>query len=117
MPDSVPSVAERGRAAERGIALAAEQDRRVRLLHRLRLEAQRPERERLALELGLRLCPEHLESARALARDCSAPGEVDPDCLEFLLEPACADAEHQASARQYVQADRQARGRERMAER
>src|SRR6476646_569315 len=55
----VPAVAERGRPPHRGRSATADVDREPRLLHRLRLEADRREVEELTVELGALVGEEH----------------------------------------------------------
>ena len=117
MADAVPAVAERRGAPERGLRLAAEDDRRMRPLQGLRLELDRSEGEEPAVELGLGLGPERAQRAHALARPRGAGLKLDPGGLELFREPADADPERQPAAREHVEAHREARGDERVPER
>ena len=87
-----PSASRRG-PAQRRLALAADEDRRPRPLHRLRLERDGVEREELAVVLDLGLGPESLADRERLVDAAAAGGEVEPGRDPLLLEPARADAE------------------------
>ena len=63
-PEPVPALPDVGDAPERGVALAAEVDRRMRLLHGLRVLAARRQVVELAVELGDRIGPQSASSPR-----------------------------------------------------
>jgi hypothetical protein len=101
--DRVPAIAQPRGAAQRRAALAADPDRRVRLLHRLRLEADIAEADMLAREFGCRLRPERLAGHDVFVGHPTAGGEIRQlQRLELLLQPAGADAEGQAPFRQHI---------------
>ena len=101
--DRIPGIAQLGGAAQRRPALAADPDRRMRLLHRLGVDQDVVEADVLARELRVRLGPELDEGLDVFVGDLAALREIGRlDRLELLLHPAGADAQHQAAARQHV---------------
>src|SRR5207244_1112182 len=91
MADAVPAVAQPRGPPQRRLALAADDDRRVRLRVRLGLELHRREVVVLAVKLGLRLGPQDLEDLDDLVGAGAARVVVLAGDLELLFEPAGAD--------------------------
>src|SRR5438067_2107334 len=91
-------------ARRRARAVAAEQDGRVRLLHRLRPRPEGLEAHEVALEGRLVLGPDALHGEHALAQHAPALLEVGAVILHLLGVPPAADAEEDAPAREEVQA-------------
>src|SRR5439155_734889 len=77
-------------------AVAAEQDGRVRPLHRLRPRPERLEAHEFALEGRLVLGPDALHGEHALAQHAPALLEVGAVVLHLLGVPPAADAEEDA---------------------
>ena len=101
--DRIPAVAEPRGAAQRRAALAADPDRRVRLLHRLGLEQHIGEFDVFAVEARIVLGPQLAAGHQILVGDRTALGEGrHAQRLELLLHPAGADAEGQPAVRQHV---------------
>ena len=101
--DREPDVAVAYRAAQRGRALAADPDRRVRLLHGLGQEGDLGEAHVAALETRVLLGPQDLERLQVLVGDAAALLERRrADRLELLLHPAGARAQHQAPVGKHV---------------
>src|ERR1700736_158306 len=96
--DSVPTVAEFCRSLEGRFGVAAEYDRRMRLLRRLGHELESFDTDRLAVILRRILGPQLLHQREIFARAKSAVLEVHADTFELLFEPADADAENKSSA-------------------
>src|SRR5207247_2008204 len=97
--DREPAVAVIDHARERARAVAAEQDGRVRLLHRLRPRPEGLEAHEVALEGRLVLGPDALHGEHALAQHAPALLEVGAVILHLLGVPPAADAEEDAPAR------------------
>src|SRR5438094_4462336 len=102
--DREPAVAVVDDARERARAVAAEQDGRVRLLHRLRPRPEGLEAHEVALEGRLVLGPDVLHGEHALAQHAPALLEVGAVVLHLLGVPPAADAEEDAPAREEVEA-------------
>src|SRR5207249_2548322 len=102
--DREPAVAVVDHARERARAVAAEQDGRVGLLHRLRPRPEGREAHEVALERRLVLGPDALHGEHALAQHAPALLEVGAVVLHLLGVPPAADAEEDAPAREEVQA-------------
>src|SRR5207253_7131762 len=102
--DREPAVAEVDHAHERARAVAAEQDGRVRLLHRLRPRPEGLEAHEVALEGRFVLGPDALHGEHALAQHAPALLEVGAVVLHLLGVPPAADAEEDAPAREEVEA-------------
>ena len=100
--EAVPALTDVGDAPQRRVALAAEVDRRVRLLHGLRVLAARRQVVELAVELGDRIGPQRLHHVEVLAAAVGALRERRRDRLELFREPADADAEVDTSVREPV---------------
>src|SRR5690348_7970780 len=98
----VPAVAIAHRAPRRPRKGAAEDHRRVRLLHRLRPGHHRVEVDDVAVVLGLRLSPDRLHRLDLLAHLLHPRREDGAVILDLLLVPAAADAEDEAAARHLV---------------
>src|SRR5437763_15404315 len=98
-----PTVAGPRRAPQRGPALAADQDRRPRLLEGLGLERNGVESEELAVVRHLRLGPEPLAHLDRLVDAPASRREVEADRPPLLLEPAGADPELDPSTGQDVE--------------
>src|SRR6185437_878599 len=97
-------VAMPGGASERCRRIAADPDRRMRLLQRKGFGAYVVVAVEPAREAGGRLRPELLEDREPFVGDGAAPVEIGRvERLEFLLEPAGADAQRYPSARQHVE--------------
>src|SRR5438094_3572434 len=102
--DREPAVAVVDHARQRARALAAQQDGRVRLLHRLRPRPEGLEAHEAALEGRLVLGPDALHGEHALAQHAPALLEVGAVVLHLLGVPPAADAEEDAPAREEVEA-------------
>src|ERR1051326_813864 len=112
----MPSVAEPCDATQRGLAVPADPDRRMRLLHRMRQALDRIEPVELPGERGRRLGPQRLEDPDVLVADRAAPVEgVRAERVELILQPAHADAHGDASLRQHVDGRQRLRGEDRIA--
>src|SRR5437762_2025506 len=99
-----PAVAIFDDAAQRVIALAAEDDRRVRLLRRLRPRPHLIEIDHLAVVFRLVLGPQRLHREDPLAHQLE-PRVVAGSVIFHLLDiPAAADTEDKAPARQLIEA-------------
>jgi len=96
--EPVPALPEVGDAAERRIALAAEDDRWVRLLDRLREHAERRYPQERAVVARQRLRPERAHRGEVFAAARGAIVERDAEGLELLAQPADADAEVEPAA-------------------
>ena len=82
---------------------AAHEDRRVRLLDRLRPRPDRRRSHELAVERGLVVRPDLLHGQDALAHEREAPLRVGAVVAHLLAVPAAADAELEAPAGQEVE--------------
>ena len=91
-----------GDARERGVALAAEVDRRVRLLHRLGVLAQRGHVVELAVVLGDVVLPQPAHHLDVLAVRSPRRSKATSHASNSSFEPADADAEVEAAVRQPV---------------
>ena len=98
----VPAVPQRRHALERAGAVAADPDRRVRLLHRLGREADLAHVVELALEARIVLGPERLEDREHLVGLPAARVERRAQQLQLFLPPAHAHADDQAPLGQRV---------------
>ena len=87
----------------RRVAKAANPNRRVRLLHRLRADMHIGEREELAGERDLARRPARLPEAQILVGPGTAFVERHAERGEFGLVPACPDADRQPPARHPVE--------------
>ena len=110
-----PAVAIFDDAAQRVVGLAAQQDRRVRLLRRLRVRPDLVEIDHLAVILGLVLRPQRLHRQDALAHQLEARVVAGAVVFHLLDVPAAADAEHEAAAGELVEAGDLLRGDDRVA--
>ena len=109
--DREPAVAVAGGAAQRRGAFAPHPDRRMRLLHGLRHEADVGEPHVAALEARILLGPEDLERLEPFVGDPAALLEGRRiQGLELLLQPAGAGAEHHAAMGEHVDRGRDLRG-------
>ena len=117
MRDADPAVAERRRAPQRRRRFAAEDDRRAGLLHRLGAEAARRHLVEAAGEARRVLAPQRPHQADRLARAGGAIGERHAGRLEFVGQPADADAEQEAAVGQDVERRCRLRHRHRVAQR
>src|SRR3984957_7334780 len=115
--DSVPTVAELRRALEGRLGIAAEYDRRMRLLRGLGHELESFDANSLAVIVWRILGPQLLHQPEVFARSQRAVLEVHPDAFELFFEPADADAKNKSPAREDVQAGDRFRGGERVANR
>src|SRR4051812_15743873 len=89
--DRIPGVAERDSAAQCRRALAADPERRVRLLHRLRQKHDIRELHVLTMELRIVLRPQRLERSQILVGHLAALSERRrADRFELLIHPAYA---------------------------
>ena len=111
-----PAVAESGGPPHRRRRVAADVHGRPRLLHRLRQEPHRLEREELAVVLDDVVGEEPLDDLDRLVDPASPRIEVEPGRLPLLAQPARADAELQAPARDAVDGRDGAGGDERVTE-
>ena len=100
----VPAVAQGDDATERGRARAADPDRRMRLLHGPRREADVAKAEGLALEAGRVRRPQLLEHAQGLVAPPAAGVEGCSEDLELLFPPPHPDSADEPSVRQGVDA-------------
>src|SRR5512146_1138630 len=117
MRDPVPSVAQPGRALERGLAGAAKDDWRMRLLDGLGHKLHPLGRNRLTLVERIALAPQLDHQLQVLASAQCAVLELHPDRLELLLEPSDADAEDDAAVAQLVERGDRLGGGKRVAQR
>src|SRR5205085_7776688 len=83
-----PAIAELNHALQGVIALAAEKDRRMRLLLRLGVEPDRIEVDELAVEFGLLLGPQRFHGEHALAQQLEASVVARAVVLHLLDVPA-----------------------------
>ena len=88
----------------RPLGTRADQNRRVRLLHRLGDHVGLGDVDELAAVLGLVLGPHHLHRLDPLFGHLPAVGEAHAERFHLLGQPASADAEEEASAGDHVQA-------------
>src|SRR6185436_17840489 len=99
----MPAVAETRRPPQGGLAVAADPDRRVRLLNGLGPTVERLESIELAREGRGTLRPQRLEDADVLVSYRAPPLELRrAERLELLAHPSHADAERDASLREHV---------------
>src|SRR5579862_3284461 len=110
-----PAVAIVDDAAQRVIGLAAEDDRRMRALHRLGIRPDLVEIDHRPVILGLLLGPQRLHREDALAHQLEAGFVAGAVVFHLLDIPAAADAEDDAAARQLVEAGHRFRGDDRVA--
>ena len=95
-------------------ALAAQEDGRVRLLHRLGIGPDAVEADELPVELRLLLGPDLLHGQHPLAHHPEARREGGPVMLDLLDVPAGAHAEEEASVGEEVEAGHLLRGDDRI---
>ena len=95
--------------------VAAEDDGRMRLLHRLRIHGDALEVVVVAVESGEIGGPRGLVDLDALLGAAIALLIVDADRVELLGHPADADAEHEPAVRKLIHGHELPRVRERMA--
>src|SRR6185295_16284070 len=100
--EPVPPLSDVRDPLQRRVALAAEVDRRMRLLDRLGILPARRKTIELAGIARHRIAPQALHHFEVGARALRATLEGHLEGAEFLLEPTDADAEVHASARQIV---------------
>src|SRR5579859_650461 len=106
-PGRVPHVGVTGYEPDRGLPRRADPDRRVRLLHRLRVRDRVLHTVVAAVEVRALLRPEGLDDAQRLAEPADAMVQAfEPVHLVLDLGPGRADAELQATARQVIDGDR-----------
>src|SRR5579884_1704333 len=110
-----PAVAIFDDAPQGVVALAAQQNRRMRLLLRLRPRPDRVEIDHRAVEGGFLFRPQRLHRQDPLAHQLEAGGVAGAVVFHFLDVPAAADAEDEAPARQPVEAGDAFRGDDRVA--
>ena len=111
--DPAVAVADR---APRGIGEgAADDDRRMRLLRRLRPLLHLAEIDELAVIFGLFLDPDGLHRLDSLARQFVPALEFGAVVLDLLLVPAVADAEQEAAVGKLVDGGNHLRGDDRIA--
>ncbi len=102
--DRVPAIAVPRGAPQRGLGVTADPDGRMRLLQREGFGANVVIGIELAGEAGGRLAPELFEDRDPFVRHGAAAVELGAvQCLEFLLQPAHADAQRDPSAGQDIQ--------------
>src|SRR4030095_8835853 len=89
----IPPLPEVGDAAQGRLAFAAEMNRRVRLLNRLRVLATRIELIQLTRILRYRFTPETTHHFEVFARPLCSTLERHAQSLEFFGQPANANAE------------------------
>src|SRR5579863_9425597 len=99
---AVPAVAQPRGAAERMRGLAAEDGRRMRLLHRTRLGAHTAERKVTSAELRAIHRPQRLHRRERLLGALALVIERHRGGIELEFEVADADAENEPAARQDV---------------
>src|SRR5204863_3665466 len=85
------------------LAIAADDDRRVRALRRLRPRPDAVEVDVAAVVGGLVLRPDRLHRLDPLAHHAEAPAWIGPVVLHLLTVPARADAEQEPSAGSLVE--------------
>ena len=100
---------------ERGVAVAADVDRRVRLLHRLRERARRREVVPAVVVLGHVVDPQRPHDLEVAVGEPAAILAAELERLELLADPPDADAEVEATARQVVDRRRLLRREQRLA--
>src|SRR6516162_3012041 len=101
--DRIPRIANADSSSQRRTALASDPDRRMRLLHGLRLETDIGETDMLTVELRRIPRPEFNEGAHIFVRHCSTRIEVRRvDGLELLAHPARTDTQRQPATRKNV---------------
>ena len=105
-----PAVAVADRTPRAVRKRAADDHRRVWLLHRLRPGHHRIEVDELAVIFGLGLSPDHLHRLDALTRDLVARLEWRAVVRHFLGVPAGADTEQEPPRRYLVDRGHQLRG-------
>src|SRR6516162_5841483 len=94
--DRIPRITDAGSTSQRRTALASDPDRRMRLLHGLRLETDIGETDMLTVELRRIPRPEFNEGAHIFVRHCSTRIEVRRvHGLELLAHPARTDTQRQ----------------------
>src|SRR5262249_19688286 len=101
---AVPALADIGDAPEGGVALAAEVDRGMGLLDRLRVLAARRQVVERAVVLGDRVAPEAAHDLQVRPRPGGAAIDRDAERGEPLGEPTAADTEVDAAVREPVDA-------------
>src|SRR2546428_4662965 len=101
--DRHPPVAVLHDAIERRRAVAADDDRRVRLLDWLRIGPDLVEVHELAVKLGLAVGPDLLHRQHALAQEPPAALPLGAVIGHFFLVPSAADAEEHPAAREPVE--------------
>src|ERR1700730_12178733 len=99
-----PTVAHFTHPLECRPGLAAKDNRRIRLLQRLRVRADLWKTAELALKFRLFFSPQPLHRLEIFSRALRAPLPRYADSSEFLGEPADADTEVKAAAGELVQA-------------
>src|SRR5579862_4957457 len=97
--------------------MPAEDQRRMRLLHRLGIGPEAFDADGLAVIDGSVIAPQFLQQPDVFARARRAILEVHSDRLELLLEPSDSDTENEAPATEHVQARDRLCGRERVSDR
>src|SRR5581483_835169 len=99
-----PAVAVAGDAAEHGVDVAADQDRRARLLHGVRQHARIAQVELVELQPHLVLGQQAGEDLQVAVHDPAALFEVDAHGAELAGVPADGRAEDEAALRDVVEA-------------
>src|SRR5205807_5969362 len=102
-------------AVERRRPVAADDDGRVPLLHRLGIAPDLVEPDELAVELRLARGPDLLHREHALAEEPPPLLERGAVVLHLLGVPAAADAEEDAAVREAIERGDLLRGRDRIA--
>src|SRR6185369_5565086 len=97
--EAKPALATARNALQRGVALAPEVNRRVRLLHWLGVLAAGRQGVELVLVFGNRIAPQAAHDLQVGARARRAAGERHLKGAELFFEPADADAEVDTTAR------------------
>src|SRR6202022_757606 len=111
----IPTVAVADRASSRPWKGAAENDRRGRLLHRLRPGHDRAEFDKLAAIFRLRVGPDRLHCFDLLAHLPHARRKDRAVVLDLLLVPSATDAEQETSARHMIERGDELGGLDRVA--
>src|ERR1700730_13761516 len=110
-----PLVAVGEYAVDHALAVAADEDRRMRLLDRLRPGPDSVEVNVAAVVGRLLLCPDRLHRLHALSQQAESRRRIRAVVAHLLDVPASADAEQEAPAGEEVQCRDLLRGRDRIA--
>ena len=113
----VPAVAVAGDPAQRAVAVAADEDRRARRLHRVGQADGAGEVDVAAVERGDLIGPQRAQCGEVLVGPAAPLGERDAEGGELLGQPADADPQLEAATAEVVERVHLARPQQRMAQR